>query len=96
MFSSTDDISQLVLIEIGPRFIMNPIKCFEGSMGGPTLWQNSNYIAPSKMRSKKMATFKKKRDGKVVRKAERVKIWNKGRDPNSYLEEAFEEADEEE
>lgn len=38
-----------------------------------------------------MATFKKKREGKDERKAEKTKIWNKGRDPNSYLEEAFEE-----
>lgn len=43
------------------------------------------------MRSKKMATFKKKREGKDERKAEKTKIWNKGRDPNSYLDEAFEE-----
>ena len=46
MFKSTDDISKLVLIEIGPRFVMNPIKCFEGSMGGEALWQNPKYIAP--------------------------------------------------
>lgn len=38
MFKSTDDISKLVLIEIGPRFTMNPIKAFEGSMGGEALW----------------------------------------------------------
>lgn len=40
-----------------------------------------------------MATFKKKREGKDERKAEKTKIWNNGRDPNSYLEEAFEEND---
>ena len=94
MFRSTDDISKLVLIEIGPRFVMNPIKCFEGSMGGEALWQNPKYIAPAKMRSKKMATFKKKREGKDERKAEKAKIWNNGRDPNSYLDEAFEENEE--
>jgi len=38
MFKSTDDISKLVLIEIGPRFTMNPIKAFEGIMGGEALW----------------------------------------------------------
>jgi hypothetical protein len=40
-----------------------------------------------------MATFKKKREGKDEHKAEKTKIWNNGRDPNSYLEEAFEEND---
>ena len=62
MFKSTDDISKLVLIEIGPRFTLNPIKAFEGSMGGSALWQNSKYIAPSKLRGKKYATFAKKRE----------------------------------
>ena len=38
MFRSTDDISKLVLIEIGPRFCLNPIKAFEGSIGGQPLW----------------------------------------------------------
>ena len=31
-------IEKLVLIEIGPRFALNPIKAFEGSMGGEALW----------------------------------------------------------
>ena len=38
-----------------------------------------------------MATFKKKREGKDERKEEKAKIWNKGIDPNSYLQDAFEE-----
>ena len=40
MFKATDDISQLVLIEIGPRFSLTPIKGFEGSLGGEALYQN--------------------------------------------------------
>ena len=38
MFTEKDDIEKLVLIEIGPRFSMKPIKAFEGSMGGLPLW----------------------------------------------------------
>ena len=37
-FTAKDDIDKLVMIEIGPRFCLNPIKAFEGSMGGETLW----------------------------------------------------------
>ena len=37
-FTADDDIDKLLMIEIGPRFTMNPIKAFEGSMGGETLW----------------------------------------------------------
>lgn len=38
------------LSEIGPRFVMNPVKIFEGSFGGETLWENPDYISPSRHR----------------------------------------------
>jgi ribosome biogenesis protein BRX1 len=63
-FTEVDDIEKLVLIEIGPRFAMNPIKAFDGSIGGPALWQNSKYIAPAKIRGKRYDAFSKKRDYK--------------------------------
>ena len=37
-FTEKDDIEKLVLIEIGPRITLFPIKAFEGSMGGESLW----------------------------------------------------------
>jgi len=42
------------LVEIGPRFVMNPIRIFRGSFGGQTLHQNSQYIAPNDLREAKM------------------------------------------
>ncbi|XP_063989131.1 ribosome biogenesis protein BRX1 homolog [Diachasmimorpha longicaudata] len=38
------------LAEIGPRFVLNPVKIFAGSFGGETLWDNSFYISPAKFR----------------------------------------------
>nr|CAG4636241.1 EOG090X07MB [Eubosmina coregoni] len=38
------------LAEIGPRFVLNPIKVFDGSFGGETLWENSNYVTPNTYR----------------------------------------------
>lgn len=38
------------LAEIGPRFVLNPVKIFNGSFGGETLWENSHYITPAKYR----------------------------------------------
>ncbi|XP_054732788.1 ribosome biogenesis protein BRX1 homolog [Anastrepha obliqua] len=38
------------LAEIGPRFVMNPVKIFEGSFTGNTLWENPNYVSPSRQR----------------------------------------------
>lgn len=37
------------LAEIGPRFVLNPVKIFAGSFGGETLWDNPNYISPAKV-----------------------------------------------
>ena len=39
-FTAEDDVEKLVLIEIGPRLCLDPVKIFDGSMGGKTLWQN--------------------------------------------------------
>jgi ribosome biogenesis protein BRX1 len=38
------------LAEIGPRFVLNPVKIFEDSFGGKPLWENSNYVTPAKYR----------------------------------------------
>ncbi|CAN8010468.1 unnamed protein product [Ixodes pacificus] len=35
------------LVEIGPRFVLNPIKVFEGSFGGPVIYSNPHYVTPS-------------------------------------------------
>ena len=84
-FTRDDDIDKLILIEIGPRFSLVPIKAFEGSMGGETLWQNAAYIAPSKRRSRRYADFHSKREEKAARKGRHEKIITEGRDPDSYL-----------
>lgn len=34
-------------VEIGPRMCLNPIKIFEGSFGGPTLYDNPAYVSPN-------------------------------------------------
>ena len=39
------------LAEIGPRMVLNPIKIFEGSFCGQTLWENSTYVTPTAKRS---------------------------------------------
>ena len=32
---------------IGPRFVLNPIKVFDGSFGGRTLYENPRYVTPN-------------------------------------------------
>ena len=36
-----------LLVLIGPRFVLNPIKIFAGSFGGATLWANPDYQSPN-------------------------------------------------
>ncbi|XP_033221660.1 ribosome biogenesis protein BRX1 homolog [Belonocnema kinseyi] len=48
------------LAEIGPRFVLNPVKIFAGSFGGETIWDNPTYISPAKFRQ----AFKKRAAGK--------------------------------
>eukprot|EP00042_Codosiga_hollandica_P036897 m.286320 g.286320 ORF g.286320 m.286320 type:complete len:158 (-) comp54986_c0_seq6:253-726(-) len=38
------------MVEIGPRFVLNPIRVFEGCFGGPTLYANEEYISPNLVR----------------------------------------------
>lgn len=38
------------LAEIGPRFVMNPVKIFADSFCGEALWENSDYVTPAKHR----------------------------------------------
>jgi hypothetical protein len=49
------------LVEIGPRFVLIPIRIFLGSMGGPTLYQNQAFVTPNAERA-----LAKKSKGYVV------------------------------
>jgi ribosome biogenesis protein BRX1 len=39
------------LVEIGPRFVLNPIRIFRGSFGGQTLFQNPEFVSPNETRA---------------------------------------------
>ena len=48
---SDKDSNDIQLVEIGPRFVLIPIRIFDGSLGGPTLYQNSSYTSPNEERA---------------------------------------------
>lgn len=52
------------LIEIGPRFVLNPIRIFRGSFGGQTLYVNEDFVNPNIARS----LDKKEKGEKYVRR----------------------------
>jgi len=39
------------LIEIGPRFVLTPIRIFEGAFGGATVFANPEFVSPAQVRS---------------------------------------------
>lgn len=54
------------LAEIGPRFVLNPIKIFAASFSGETLWENPRYVSPTANR----IMLKKMKAGKYLRHVE--------------------------
>ncbi|KAL3800972.1 hypothetical protein ACHAWO_007081 [Cyclotella atomus] len=47
----TGQSSTTSLIEIGPRFVLNPIRIFRGSFGGQTLYVNDEFVNPNVVRA---------------------------------------------
>ncbi|ESK86734.1 ribosome biogenesis protein brx1 [Moniliophthora roreri MCA 2997] len=42
---------QTTLVEIGPRFVLTPIRIFEGAFGGATVYSNPEFVSPAAARS---------------------------------------------
>lgn len=68
MFTEKCDPEKLNMVEIGPRFCLNPVKILDGCMSGETIWQNENFITPNALRSKKYANYTNRLDAKDKRK----------------------------
>lgn len=90
-FTADDDVEKLLLIESGPRFTMQPIKIFGGTMCGDALWQNPKFITPNKKRSKTFTDFLRKRDDKLQRKQDKKNLLIEGKSADAFLDDgAFE------
>jgi ribosome biogenesis protein BRX1 len=84
-----DDPESQILTEIGPRFVLDPIRVLSGSFGGSTLYANAFYMSPTALRSqaKQMlrSPYKRRLHAKADRKA-RAEANAQEEDP---LDEAF-------
>lgn len=54
-----------VLVEIGPRMVLDPVKIISGSFSGAPIYENPDYLSPNAVRS-----FEKKK--KSLKYANRV------------------------
>uniref|UniRef100_A0A3Q3K741 Ribosome biogenesis protein BRX1 homolog n=1 Tax=Monopterus albus TaxID=43700 RepID=A0A3Q3K741_MONAL len=62
------------LVEIGPRFVLNLIKIFQGSFGGPTLYENPNFQSPNMHRREiRLAAAARVREKQMVKEIQKVK-----------------------
>ncbi|XP_077137811.1 ribosome biogenesis protein BRX1 homolog [Ranitomeya variabilis] len=62
------------LVEIGPRFVLNLIKIFKGSFGGPTLYENPYYQSPNMHRRIiRLETAAKIREKQQVKELQKMK-----------------------
>lgn len=68
----TQSAGEPVLVEIGPRFVLNPIKIFGGSFRGAVLWENNDYVSPNLTRSmlkrKTSTTYTERVESKKARR----------------------------
>jgi ribosome biogenesis protein BRX1 len=44
------EANPITLVEIGPRCVFEIVRVFQGSMGGPTLYTNPDYVSPNLLR----------------------------------------------
>lgn len=66
------------LVEIGPRFVMNPIRIFRGSFGGQTLFQNPEFVSPNEIRAmqhkRKSSTYVQRKESEKKRKIRKEEL----------------------
>ncbi|KAM4528311.1 ribosome biogenesis protein BRX1 homolog [Odontesthes bonariensis] len=62
------------LVEIGPRFVLNLMKIFQGSFGGPTLYANPDFQSPNLHRRElRLAAAAKVREKQMVKELQKMK-----------------------
>ncbi|XP_029300002.1 ribosome biogenesis protein BRX1 homolog [Cottoperca gobio] len=62
------------LVEVGPRFVLNLIKIFQGSFGGPTLFENSDFQSPNMHRREiRLAAAARVREKQMVKELQKMK-----------------------
>ncbi|XP_032395858.1 ribosome biogenesis protein BRX1 homolog [Etheostoma spectabile] len=62
------------LVEIGPRLVLNLMKIFQGSFGGPTLFENPDFKSPNMHRREiRLAAAARVREKQMVKEMQKTK-----------------------
>jgi ribosome biogenesis protein BRX1 len=86
--TQNNDVHSTV-VEIGPRLVITPIKCFAASFAGPTLWENSDYVSPNELRRAIRKRAADKLRGKTAQKSSRARHIAKNKPPPDPLARVF-------
>uniref|UniRef100_A0A915ICM5 Ribosome biogenesis protein BRX1 homolog n=1 Tax=Romanomermis culicivorax TaxID=13658 RepID=A0A915ICM5_ROMCU len=70
------------LEEIGPRMVLQPIKIFEGSFGGPIIYENADYVCPNAIRKNRKHSTANKYVDKVRSKTHLLE--RRAKEPITY------------
>lgn len=85
-----DDPEKQMLTEIGPRFVLDPVRFLSGSFGGPTLYANAFYMSPTALRIQAKKLLKNPYTRRLKMKAERKDREKAAEFEEDPLDEAFE------
>lgn len=87
--SDIDDPERQSLTEIGPRFVLDPIRILAGSFCGQTLYANAFYMSPTALRvqAKKLLANPYKR--KIIKKEDRKDLIEAIKPSEDPLDEVF-------
>jgi ribosome biogenesis protein BRX1 len=78
-----------ILTEIGPRFVLDPIRILSGSFGGPTLYSNAFYMSPTALRIQAKKMMRSPYTRKLKMKADRKAREEANKQEEDPLDEAF-------
>mmetsp|Transcript_18597 Transcript_18597/g.51935 ORF Transcript_18597/g.51935 Transcript_18597/m.51935 type:complete len:359 (-) Transcript_18597:119-1195(-) len=84
-----DDPERQQLTEIGPRFVLDPIRILSGSFSGQTLYANAFYMSPTALRSQAKKLLRSPYINKLQTKADRKQRKIDGVMPEDPTDEAF-------
>jgi ribosome biogenesis protein BRX1 len=79
---------EMELVEIGARFVLNPLRIFAGSFGGPTLYQNTEFVPPSAVQAAKK---QEKADTYLKRKVDQQAKAEVSKKRKAVLEDPFDD-----
>jgi ribosome biogenesis protein BRX1 len=86
------DKEDISLVEIGPRFCLTPIRIFEGSFGGPTVFENPEFVHPnfvrSSLRKDKLQKYSNRQKNMTERDA-RIKMAEESRETEASDKRVF-------